>query len=40
MNIQRGKAMDEALKYILDNCIKKGQTKDKTVHNLAMYFFA
>ena len=31
--------MDEALKYIIDYGIKKGQ-KDKTVHNLAMYFFA
>ena len=32
--------MDEALRYIMDNCIRKNQTKDKTVHNLAMYFLA
>lgn len=40
MNIPKGKPMDEALRYIMDNCIKRIQIKDKTVHNLAMYFFA
>ena len=32
--------MDDALEYIRDNCIKKAQTKDKTVHNLLLYFYA
>ncbi len=40
MNIEKGRAMDEALRYIMDNCIKRIQIKDKTVHNLAMYFLA
>mmetsp|Transcript_7263 Transcript_7263/g.6392 ORF Transcript_7263/g.6392 Transcript_7263/m.6392 type:complete len:182 (+) Transcript_7263:1776-2321(+) len=40
MNIAPGLPMDEALKYIMDNCIKKNLTKDKTVHNLAIYFLA
>ena len=40
MNISKGKDMDTALQYLMENCIKKGQTKEKTVHNLVLYFFA
>lgn len=32
--------MDDALEYIRDFCIRQAQTKDKTVHNLLIYFFA
>lgn len=40
MNIQKGKAMDEALKFVVDFCIRHRKSRDKTVHNLALYFFA
>jgi len=40
MNIPRGKPMDEALIYIVDYCIKQRKSREKTVHNLAFYFYA
>ena len=40
MNIPKGKDMDEALYFITDSCIKKRKSRDKTVHNLAFYFYA
>ena len=40
MNIQKGKAMDHALKFVVEFCIRVRKSKDKTVHNLALYFFA
>ena len=40
MNIQKGKAMDEALGYISEYCIKRRKSREKTVHNLAFYFYA
>lgn len=40
MNIPRGKPMDEALTYVIDYCIRKRKSREKTVHNLAFYFYA
>jgi hypothetical protein len=40
MNIPKGKAMDEALVYVLEYCIKRRKSREKTVHNLAFYFYA
>lgn len=40
MNIPKGKAMDEALNYVIDYCIRRRKSREKTVHNLAFYFYA
>jgi hypothetical protein len=40
MNVPKGKAMDEALDYVTDYCIKRRKSREKTVHNLAFYFYA
>lgn len=41
MNIpKRSKAMDEALRFLLEFCIRQRKSREKTVHNLALYFFA
>jgi hypothetical protein len=40
MGVEKGKPMDEALKYVTNHCIKKKKSKDKTVHNLAFFFFS
>ena len=39
MSVEKGEAMDQALGYLLEIC-QRGATKDKTVHNLLLYFFA
>jgi hypothetical protein len=33
-------ALDDALKYVTEHCIKTMSSKEKTVHNLAIYFYA
>lgn len=40
MNIPKGKPMDEALNYVIEHCIKRRKSREKTVHNLAFYFYA
>ena len=40
MNVPKGKAMDEALHYVSEYCIRRRKSREKTVHNLAFYFFA
>ena len=42
MNIPRTPAsvMDKAKNFVIDTCIRKHQSTDKTVHNLALYFYA
>lgn len=40
MNVPKGRAMDEALIYVSEYCIKRRKSREKTVHNLAFYFFA
>ncbi len=42
MNISRDKVetMDKAKTFVVDFCIKKWKSEDKTVHNLALYFYA
>jgi poly-gamma-glutamate capsule biosynthesis protein CapA/YwtB (metallophosphatase superfamily) len=46
MNIPRtptgpgGKVLDMAKNFVIDYCINKRKSKDKTVHNLALYFYA
>jgi hypothetical protein len=32
--------MDKAKTFVVDFCIKKWKSEDKTVHNLALYFYA
>ena len=33
-------AIDDALNYVVEHCIKRRKSRDKTVHNLAFYFYA
>lgn len=42
MNIPRNPptVLDKAKNFVIDYCINKRKSKDKTVHNLALYFFA
>ena len=42
MNIPRTPAnvMDKAKNFVIDYCINKRKSTDKTVHNLALYFYA
>lgn len=42
MNIPRRPptVLDKAKNFVIDYCINKRKSKDKTVHNLALYFFA
>lgn len=40
MNSLNLETMDEALDYVVEHCIRKRKSKDKTVHNLAFYFYA
>lgn len=40
MNITKGKPMDEALNYVREYCIRRRKSREKTVHNLAFYFYA
>lgn len=40
MNIPKGQPMDEALNYVIEYCIKRRKSREKTVHNLAFYFYA
>lgn len=48
MNLPRGSAgnpktaaiLDKAKNFVVDYCINKRKSKDKTVHNLALYFYA
>jgi len=40
MNVSKGKPMDEALSYVIEYCIKRRKSREKTVHNLAFYFYA
>ena len=40
MNVSKGKPMDEALHYVVEYCIKQRRSREKTVHNLAFYFYA
>ena len=37
---KRAEYLDQALAYITDHCIKKKKSREKTVHNLAFYFYA
>lgn len=40
MNITKGKPMDDALNYVREYCIRRRKSREKTVHNLAFYFYA
>jgi vacuolar protein sorting-associated protein 18 len=42
MNIPKtpGPVLDKAKNFVIDYCINKRKSKDKTVHNLALYFYA
>lgn len=40
MNITKGKAMDEALHYITEFIVRPRKSREKTVHNLLLYFYA
>ena len=38
--LKKLEALDDALSYVTEHCIKKMKSKEKTVHNLAIYFYA
>jgi hypothetical protein len=42
MNIPRTPVtvLDKAKQFVIDYCINKRRSKEKTVHNLALYFYA
>ena len=40
MSSLKAEAIDDALSYVVDHCIKRRKSKDKTVHNLAFFFYA
>jgi hypothetical protein len=42
MNIPRTpeSVLDKAKQFVVDYCINKRRSKEKTVHNLALYFYA
>lgn len=42
MNISREnmQTMDKAKNFVIEYCINKRKSQDKTVHNLALYFYA
>ena len=42
MNISRDnmQTMDKAKNFVIEYCINKRKSQDKTVHNLALYFYA
>jgi hypothetical protein len=42
MNIPREPLtiMDKAKSFVIEYCIMKRKSQDKTVHNLALYFYA
>ena len=37
---QGGIVLDKAKNFVIDYCINRRKSKDKTVHNLALYFYA
>ena len=37
---ERTEALNDALLYVTEHCVKKMRSREKTVHNLAFYFYA